>query len=127
MLWTLYVHVQHFCTHFFIIFRERVQKVEKHKRCLIMHVACTSGWQKLAAFRRGQKWPQNLRQARNYYFRDTRIVFANLIQYFMRCIPCNNALIAHINTVFHPKIALLCPTSSKKCVNCDNSLNIATK
>ena len=34
-----------------------------------------AGWQKLAAFRRGQKWPSNFRQTRIYYFRDKYIVF----------------------------------------------------
>ena len=35
-----------------------------------------TGWQKLAAFRREQKWPQNFRQARIRKFRDKCIVFA---------------------------------------------------
>ena len=34
--------MQHFCTHF--LFRERVQQVEKHECCLLMHSACTAGW-----------------------------------------------------------------------------------
>ena len=32
-------------------------------------------WQKLAAFRREQKWPQNFRQARICYFRDKCVVW----------------------------------------------------
>ena len=35
----------------------------------------SSGWQKLAAFQRGQKWPQIFRQARNCYFYDKFVVF----------------------------------------------------
>ena len=48
------------------------------------------GWQKLAAFRREQKWPQNFRQARICYFHDKCVVFArnckfaHLIQYNMQ-------------------------------------------
>ena len=36
----------------------------------------SSRWQKLAAFRRGQKWPTKIRQARISYFRDKCVVFA---------------------------------------------------
>ena len=35
-----------------------------------------AGWQNLAAFRRGQKWPENFCQTRIYNFRDKWVVFA---------------------------------------------------
>ena len=46
----------------------------------------SSRWQKLAAFRRGQKWPKKIRQPRISYFRDKCVVFAcnckfNAVQY----------------------------------------------
>ena len=59
-----------------------------------------TGWQKLAASRRKQHWPQNFRQACVCYFRDKFVViarncqFANLIQYNMHNVPCNSALLA---------------------------------
>ena len=39
-------------------------------------LSLVAGWQKLAAFRRMQKWPQTFRQARICYFRDKFVVFA---------------------------------------------------
>ena len=59
-----------------------------------------SRWQKLAAFRRTQKWSQNFRQARICFFRDKFIIiarnckFANLIHYNLQYIPCNSAFLA---------------------------------
>ena len=59
-----------------------------------------AGWQKLAAFRRGQKWPYNFRQARIHFFRDKCVVFArdykpaNLTQNNLQYSPCNNAFLA---------------------------------
>ena len=58
------------------------------------------GWQKLAASRRGQKWPKNFRQSSIYFFDDKCIVFArnykfaNLTQYNFKYQPCNNAFLA---------------------------------
>ena len=60
----------------------------------------SAGWQKLAAFRRAHKWPQNFRQARNCYFCDVCVVsarnckFTYLIWYNMQYIPCNSAYLA---------------------------------
>ena len=91
---------------------------------LSLSLSLVSGWQKLAAFRRGQKSPQKFSLDAYLLFCDKWVVFtrnfefANLIQYDMQYKLCNNALLA--------QKTLFCPKSSKKCVNCTN-LNIATK
>ena len=56
-----------------------------------------TGWQKLAAFRRGQKWPQKFSSG---YVRDKCVVFArncklaNLIECNIQYISCKNAFLA---------------------------------
>ena len=61
-----------------------------------------SGWQKLAAFRRGQNGHKNFRQACVYYLRDICVIFARnckfayFTQYNMQYIPCNSALLERI-------------------------------
>ena len=47
---------------------------EQHQ--LLQQEVFNTGWQKLAAFRRGQKWPQNFCQAPICYFRDKCSVLA---------------------------------------------------
>ena len=65
------------------------------------------GWQKLAAFQLGQKWPLNC------YFHDKCVIFAhnckyaNSIQYNMQYTPCNNALIAHKTLLLSQKNTFL--------------------
>ena len=68
-----------------------------------------SGWQKLAAFQREQKWPQNFCQERICYFGDKCVAFAynckvtNFIQYNMQYIQCNRALLAQKHCIWPPK------------------------
>ena len=86
-----------------------------------------TGWQNLAAFRRGQNGHENFRQTRTYNFRDKCVVFvgnrkfANLTQLNMQYIPCNSALLAQ-EPLFLPKKTLFMPKDlQKKCVNRDKS------
>ena len=91
-----------------------------------------SGWQKLAAFWRGQNWPQKflsgayllfLRQMRCFAF-DCK--FVNSIQYNMPYGSCNSALLAQETLFMTQKGTFFCPKISKKCVN-RNKSKFATK
>ena len=78
-----------------------------------------TGWQNLAAFRRGQNGHENFRQTRTYNFRDKCVVFvgnrkfANLTQLNMQYIPCNSALLAQ-ETLFLTQKPLYSPKDLQK-------------
>ena len=96
-------------------------------KCLLWN----SGWQKLAAFRREQKWPQQFLSDVISYFRDKCVVFArkckftSLIEFKMQYISCNSALLAQETLFLTPK-ALFSPKIFRDLRKNATKLNIAT-
>ena len=81
-----------------------------------------AGWQKLAAFRRGQKWPQKFSSGAYLPFIfGHNCKFANLINYNMQYIPCYSALYAQETLFLTQMSTFCCPKASKKSVNRDKS------
>ena len=62
------------------------------------------GWQKLAAFRRGQNGHENFRQARICYFRDKCVVFARNCK-FANSIENSENILQFMSDLFIPLTA----------------------
>ena len=86
----------------------------------------TQGGRSWKPFGEGKNAHKNFSQPHICYFRNKCVIFArnckfaNLIQYNMQYILCNNALLAQ-ETLLLSKESTFMPKGSNKCVNCDKS------